>query len=115
MPSVPAAAIAAPLAAAATAVTPPSVSTPKVDVEDDYLTCKEYHGHMTAPRDGFRVFISQKTGKYYFAVVDKDDDVSLRSEGHLTAKERDADLEDVVKNKFNFISLIIIFIVVHAV
>jgi outer membrane protein OmpA-like peptidoglycan-associated protein/uncharacterized protein YegP (UPF0339 family) len=77
----------------------PSVK-PTVDVEDDYLTCKEYHGHMTAPRDGFRVFISQKTGKYYFAVVDEDDDVALRSEGHLTAKERDADLEDVVKNKF---------------
>ena len=92
--------IAAPLAAAAAAITPPSVSAPEVDVEDDYLTCKEYHGHMTAPRDGFRVFISQKTGKYYFAVVDEDDDVSLRSEGHLTAKERDADLAEVVKNKF---------------
>ena len=99
VPSV-AAAIAAPLAVAAAAITPPSVSAPKAEVEDDYLTCKEYHGHMTAPRDGFRVFISQKTGKYYFAVVDEDDDVSLRSEGHLTAKERDADLADVVKNKF---------------
>ncbi len=77
----------------------PSVSAPAVDIEDDYLPCREYHGHMTAPRDGFRVFISQRTNKYYFAVVDEDDDVSLRSEGHLTAKERDADLEDVVKNK----------------
>lgn len=95
-----AAAAAIPLAGAASrGIETPSVK-PTVDVEDDYLTCKEYHGHMTAPRDGFRVFISQKTGKYYFAVVDEDDDVALRSEGHLTAKERDADLEDVVKNKF---------------
>ena len=93
-------AAAAPLAGAAIRdIETPSVK-PVVDVEDDYLTCKEYHGHMTAPRDGFRVFISQKTGKYYFAVVDEDDDVSLRSEGYLTAKERDADLEEVVKNKF---------------
>jgi outer membrane protein OmpA-like peptidoglycan-associated protein/uncharacterized protein YegP (UPF0339 family) len=76
----------------------PSVSKPTVDIVDDYLPCREYHGHMTAPRDGFRVFISPRTDKYYFAVVDKDDDVSLRSEGYLTAKERDADLEDVVKN-----------------
>lgn len=73
---------------------------PTVDVEDDYLPCREYHGHMTAPRDGFRQFISQRTGKYYFAVVDEDDDVSLRSEGYLTAKERDADMEDVIKNMF---------------
>ena len=78
----------------------PSVSAPAIEPEDDYLPCREYHGHMTAPRDGFRVFISQRTGKYYFAVVDEDDDVSLRSEGRLTAKERDADLEDVMKNKF---------------
>lgn len=95
-----AAAAAIPLAGAASrGIEAPSVK-PTADIEDDYLTCKEYHGHMTAPRDGFRVFISQKTGKYYFAVVDEDDDVALRSEGHLTAKERDADLEDVVKNKF---------------
>ena len=68
------------------------------DIEDDYLPCRDYHGHMTAPRDGFRVFISSKTDKYYFAVVDADDDVTLRSEGHLTAAERDADLADVVQN-----------------
>ncbi len=79
----------------------PSVSKPTVDIVDDYLPCREYHGHMTAPRDGFRIFISPRTDKYYFAVVDKDDDVSLRSEGYLTAKERDADLEDVVKNMHN--------------
>ena len=81
--------------------TTPSVPKPTVDIIDDYLPCREYHGHMTAPRDGFRVFISPRTDKYYFAVVDEDDDVSLRSEGYLTAQERDADLEDVVKNMHN--------------
>jgi outer membrane protein OmpA-like peptidoglycan-associated protein/uncharacterized protein YegP (UPF0339 family) len=87
---------------AAAALTPPtpSVSAAKPEIEDNYSPCKEYHGHMTAPQDGFRIFISQRTGKYYFAVVDKDDNVSLRSEGRMTAKERDADLADVVKNKF---------------
>ncbi len=88
-------------AAALSLIDTPSVSKPTVDIVDDYLPCREYHGHMTAPRDGFRVFISPRTDKYYFAVVDKDDDVSLRSEGYLTAKERDADLDDVVKNMHN--------------
>ena len=88
-------------AAALSLMDTPSVPKPTVDIIDDYLPCREYHGHMTAPRDGFRVFISPRTDKYYFAVVDEDDDVSLRSEGYLTAQERDADLEDVVKNMHN--------------
>ena len=92
--------LAPPDVAAANAVEPLDDIAP-VDIEDDYLPCRDYHGHMTAPRDGFRVFISNKTDKYYFAVVDADDDVTLRSEGHLTAAERDADLADVVQNMLN--------------
>lgn len=69
-----------------------------VDVEDDYLVCKAYVGHTESPRKGFYTFKNEKTGKYYFAVIDSDGDVSLRSEGHLTAAERDADLEDVAQN-----------------
>jgi outer membrane protein OmpA-like peptidoglycan-associated protein/uncharacterized protein YegP (UPF0339 family) len=71
-----------------------------VDVEDDYLPCRDYHGHETSPRNGFRTFHSEKSNKYYFAVVDADGDVSLRSEGHLTAAERDEDMADVVQNIF---------------
>jgi uncharacterized protein YegP (UPF0339 family) len=94
----PVAAAAAVVAAAATVVAEPA--KPAVDVEDDYLTCKEYHGHTTSPRKGFTTFKSDRTGKYYFAVVDEDGDVSLRSEGHLTEAERDADMADVVRNMF---------------
>jgi outer membrane protein OmpA-like peptidoglycan-associated protein/uncharacterized protein YegP (UPF0339 family) len=71
-----------------------------VDVEDDYLPCRDYHGHTTTPRDGFRTFTSDKTNKFYFAIVDADGDVTLRSEGHLTAADRDEDMADVVKNMF---------------
>jgi outer membrane protein OmpA-like peptidoglycan-associated protein/uncharacterized protein YegP (UPF0339 family) len=79
---------------------PEVVAAAVVDVEDDYLSCREYHGHETSPRAGFRTFFSEKSNKYYFAVVDADGDVSLRSEGHLTAAERDDDMADVVQNIF---------------
>ncbi len=75
-------------------------AAPAVDVEDDYLPCRDYHGHTTSPRDGFRTFFSEHSNKYYFAVVDAEGDVTLRSEGHLTAEERDADMADVVQNIF---------------
>ena len=71
-----------------------------IDVEDDYLPCRDYHGHATSPRDGFHTFTSDKTSKHYFAVVDAEGDVTLRSEGHLTAEERDADMAEVVQNMF---------------
>jgi outer membrane protein OmpA-like peptidoglycan-associated protein/uncharacterized protein YegP (UPF0339 family) len=73
---------------------------PVADVEDDYLPCRDYHGHTTSPRDGFRTFTSDKTNKHYFAVVDADGDVTLRSEGHPTAEERDADMAEVVQSMF---------------
>jgi outer membrane protein OmpA-like peptidoglycan-associated protein/uncharacterized protein YegP (UPF0339 family) len=73
---------------------------PVADVEDDYLPCRDYHGHTTSPRDGFRTFTSDKTSKHYFAVVDADGDVTLRSEGHPTAEERDADMGEVVQSMF---------------
>jgi outer membrane protein OmpA-like peptidoglycan-associated protein/uncharacterized protein YegP (UPF0339 family) len=95
----PIAAAATALAAGAQAIDAPDAE-PEVDVEDDYMTCKDYHGHTTAPRDGFRTFKSERTGKYYFAVVDSDGDVSFRSEGHLTEADRDADMADVVRNMF---------------
>jgi outer membrane protein OmpA-like peptidoglycan-associated protein/uncharacterized protein YegP (UPF0339 family) len=71
-----------------------------VDVEDDYLPCRDYHGHETSPRNGFRTFFSEKSNKFYFAIVDAEGDVTLRSEGHLTAADRDEDMADVVKNMF---------------
>jgi outer membrane protein OmpA-like peptidoglycan-associated protein/uncharacterized protein YegP (UPF0339 family) len=88
--------------AAETVVTTVVAETPApvVDVEDDYLPCRDYHGHTTSPRDGFRTFTSDKTNKYYFAVVDTDGDVTLRSEGHPTAEERDADMGEVVQSMF---------------
>ncbi len=77
-----------------------AVAEAVVDVEDDYLPCRDYHGHTTTPRDGFRTFTSDKTNKFYFAIVDADGDVTLRSEGHLTAADRDEDMADVVRNMF---------------
>jgi outer membrane protein OmpA-like peptidoglycan-associated protein/uncharacterized protein YegP (UPF0339 family) len=77
-----------------------AVAEAVVDVEDDYLPCRDYHGHTTTPRDGFRTFFSDKSNKYYFAIVDEDGDVTLRSEGHLTAADRDEDMADVVRNMF---------------
>ncbi len=77
-----------------------AVAEAVADIEDDYLSCRDYHGHTTTPREGFRTFFNEKSNKYYFAIVDTDGDVTLRSEGHLTAADRDEDMADVVRNMF---------------
>ena len=98
-PEIPTKATIAPVVVAAAApVIAPVVEVPAVDVEDDYLMCREYKGHTAAPHKGFRTFKSDRTGKFYFAVVEDNGDVSMRSEGHLTASDRDADMADVVRN-----------------
>ena len=87
---------------AATAIAATTVSAQGADipaeVEDDYLPCRDYVSHIDLSHHGYNKFSSEVTGKYYFAVVDGHDHVSLRSEGHPTEAERDADMDDVQHN-----------------
>lgn len=64
---------------------------------DDYLTCNEYSGQLRSPDDySFTVF--EKGGEYYFALVDNDGNVQLRSEGYKSSEGRLNGMRSVSKN-----------------
>jgi uncharacterized protein YegP (UPF0339 family) len=68
-------------------------------VNDDYLPCKSYAGQEADPKnEGFTVFQDKKTKKYYFALVDNQDSVLLRSEGYVDIKSRKNGITSVKKN-----------------
>ena len=73
----------------------PKVSKGK---DDDYLTSKEYVGHERNPYyPEFSTF--DKDSLHYFAMLNDDDDVLLRSEGYTAIAARDKGIRSVIKNK----------------
>jgi uncharacterized protein YegP (UPF0339 family)/outer membrane protein OmpA-like peptidoglycan-associated protein len=66
---------------------------------DEYLPCEAYAGHSDSPADGIRTF--SKDGMYYFSVLDKNGDVSMRSESYPTTAARDNGVASVLKNRDN--------------
>jgi outer membrane protein OmpA-like peptidoglycan-associated protein len=87
-------AAAAPIVAAAAPVVVKMVHT---DKDDDYLLCKEYHGHtVTDARHNVALF-THSNGLHYFAVYHPDGNVKLRSEGFVTHAKREEELALVIK------------------
>jgi len=69
-------------------------------VNDDYLPCKSYSGQEADPKNaGFTVFQDKKTKKYFFALIDNEDKVLLKSEGYIDLKSRKNGIASVIKNK----------------
>lgn len=69
-------------------------------LNDDYLPCKSYAGQEADPKNaGFTIFQDKKTEKYYFAFVDSDGNVLLKSEGYIDIKSRKNGIASVIKNK----------------
>ncbi|MEM6966576.1 MAG: hypothetical protein AAF573_17560, partial [Bacteroidota bacterium] len=104
IPVVETATAAAALAAAAVTVeevVEPEVVETEVDVEDDYLPCKEYEGHKVNDKVNNVAFFKHENGQYYFAIYKEDGSVRLRSEGFRTAKKRDSELSGALKNLNN--------------
>ncbi len=66
---------------------------------DEYLPCDAYVGHTDSPADGIRTFA--KDGMYYFSMLDKNGDVSMRSESYPTTAARDNGVSSVLKNRDN--------------
>ncbi|MCU0325295.1 MAG: DUF1508 domain-containing protein [Spirosomaceae bacterium] len=66
---------------------------------DDYMVCSAYKGHTESPADGFTTFYNENNKEYYFAMVDKDGDVLMRSEGYPTVAARDNGLRSVQTNR----------------
>lgn len=72
-----------------------------VEVEDNYLPCKEYEGHEINDKQNNVAFFKHENDQYYFVIYKSDGDVRLRSEGFETAKNRDIELSGVLKNLEN--------------
>jgi outer membrane protein OmpA-like peptidoglycan-associated protein/uncharacterized protein YegP (UPF0339 family) len=95
--------IAAPIAAAAAIVEAPkpepvtAVAKP-VDVEDDYLPCKDYQNKNVSDKVNNVAMFKHDNGLYYFAIYDKEGAVRMRSEGFTTAQNRDKELSGALKN-----------------
>ncbi|MBT8219315.1 MAG: YegP family protein, partial [Bacteroidia bacterium] len=68
--------------------------------QDDYLKCDDYKGHKrSGAYTNFSVFEHQE--EHYFAMLDKEDNVLLRSEGYKTTKSRNNGIESVIRNMDN--------------
>jgi|GEM_PF-1588524 len=66
---------------------------------DDYLTSASYEGHGTADTDGFVAFQNESDGKYYFALLNRNHKLLLKSEAYHSTSARDNGLESVKKNR----------------
>ncbi|MBK8080722.1 MAG: DUF1508 domain-containing protein [Saprospiraceae bacterium] len=74
------------------------------NVEDDYMICREYEEKISSKHPEYSDFISFKhenTGKYYFAMINKNNEIVFRSEGYPTTAARDNGIESVRKNRDN--------------
>ena len=87
-----------PVPVAVTTVAKPKLTTANKLI-DHYLPCDFYQGHSDSPAEGIRTF--SKDGMYYFSVLDKNGDVSMRSESYLTTSTRDNGVASVLKNRNN--------------
>jgi len=66
--------------------------------QDDYLGLTDYQGHSKNEKHSdFTIF--SKDGEHYFAMLDKNGDVGLRSEGYGSESARDNGIESVIKNR----------------
>lgn len=69
-------------------------------LNDDYLNCKLYEGHGLDPENPeFTIFEDEKTGKYYFAYLNKDGKVLLRSEGYEALASREKGVNSIIRNR----------------
>ena len=72
-----------------------------VDKADDYLPCDAYRGHAVNDKINNVALFKHRNGQFYFALYDENGDVRLRSEGFLTANNRDQELSGVLRLKDN--------------
>jgi uncharacterized protein YegP (UPF0339 family) len=67
---------------------------------EDYLPCEAYSNKpATSKYEGFTTFRDEETNQYYFAMVDKNGKVLLKSEGYKASESRDNGIESVIRNR----------------
>jgi OmpA-OmpF porin, OOP family len=74
---------------------------PSPDVEDDYLSCKEYEGRTISDKANSVTMFKHDNGQFYFAIYNENGSVRLRSEGFRTSQDRDKELSGALKNLNN--------------
>ncbi len=73
--------------------------TTEPGVVEDYLPCEAYASKKHTEYKGFTAFQDETNGLYYFAMVDTNGNVVLRSEGYTTEAGRDNGIESVINNR----------------
>ncbi|MFN4254768.1 MAG: DUF1508 domain-containing protein [Saprospiraceae bacterium] len=68
-------------------------------VIEDYLPCEAYADKEPTGYQGFTGFTHPETGLHYFAMVDDDGRVILKSEGYVAPASRDNGIESVLRNR----------------
>lgn len=74
------------------------------NIEDDYMLCRNYEANIksvSAKYDDFICFQHEPTNLHYFAWINKNGEIILRSEGYPTTTARDNGMESVRKNREN--------------
>ena len=108
MPGLSAAALALAAAAAAPAPEPivepapvvepePAPAPEPADKEDDYLACKEYRGRKVNDSKNRVSLFKHANGQFYFAILDAEGKVRLRSEGFRNGRDRDKELSGALR------------------
>ena len=68
-------------------------------INEDYLSCNEYENQSAHPTaDNFTVFHHQASQRYFFALLDADNKVLLKSEGYPQQAARENGIQSVLKN-----------------
>ncbi|MFK8055337.1 MAG: YegP family protein [Saprospiraceae bacterium] len=75
----------------------PVVPEPPKEKEDDYLVCKEYAGRKVNDKKNNVSLFKHGNGQFYFAIVDNEGGVRLRSEGFSSSQERDQELSGALR------------------
>ncbi len=69
---------------------------------EDYLNCGEYEGKPKHPKEPeFTSFFEQKSSRYFFALLDADGKVLLKSEGYPQEAACENGIQSVKKNRTN--------------
>ncbi len=66
---------------------------------DHYMRSVRYEGQTAAPQAGFTAFQDSEDGMFYFAMLDADGKVLLKSESYPGAAPRNNCIESVIKNR----------------
>jgi uncharacterized protein YegP (UPF0339 family) len=68
-------------------------------INEDYLSCEEYKDQPSSSYERFTSFYNEADSQHYFALVDGQGDVLLRSEGYSSEAGRNNGIESVQRNR----------------